>query len=219
MPGITLGDRIPNVEANSTIGHMKLYDYIGNHWAMIFSHPADFTPVCTTELGSIARYVPEFEKRNVKIIGISNDSVEDHKGWIKDIEAFNSGVKISYPILEDPNREITSQLNMVDPDEKDEKGRPLPSRALHIIGPEKTIKLSFLYPGTTGRNFDEVLRCLDSLLLAAKKKIATPANWKPGEPVLISPSVTDEEAKKMFKSFDKVDLPSGKGYIRFTSDV
>ncbi|KAI5079733.1 hypothetical protein GOP47_0005212 [Adiantum capillus-veneris] len=218
MPGITLGDRIPNLAGNSTLDHLKLYDYIGDHWAIIFSHPADFTPVCTTELGSIARYIPEFEKRNVKIIGVSNDSVEDHKAWIKDIEAYN-GVKITYPILEDPNREITSQLNMLDPDEKDEKGRPLPSRALHIIGPEKTIKCSFLYPGTTGRNFEEVIRSLDSLLLASKKKIATPANWKPGQPVLISPSVTDEEAKKMFKTFDKVDLPSGKGYIRFTTDV
>eukprot|EP00250_Pteridium_aquilinum_P026092 c322_g1_i1 orf=152-631(-) len=158
-------------------------------------------------------------KRNVKVVGISNDSVEDHKAWIKDIEAFSPGVSVSFPILEDLNREITTEFNMIDPDEKDEKGKPRPSRALHIIGPDKTIKLSFLYPGTTGRNFDEIIRCLDSLLLASKKKVATPANWKPGEPVLISPSVSDEEAKKMFESYDKVDLPSGKGYVRFTTDV
>ncbi|KAH7301673.1 hypothetical protein KP509_23G037600 [Ceratopteris richardii] len=219
MPGLTVGDSIPNVEADSTIGHLKLHDYLGNDWGIIFSHPADFTPVCTTELGSIAKYLPEFEKRKVKLVGISNDSVDDHKAWIKDIEAFTPGVSISYPILGDPKGEITRNLNMLDPNEKDKTGKPLPSRALHFIGPDKTIKASIVYPGSTGRNFDEVIRCLDSLLLASQKKIATPANWKPGEPVLISPSVSDEDASKMFKSYDKVDLPSGKGYVRFTTDV
>eukprot|EP01018_Ginkgo_biloba_P009474 Gb_36279 [translate_table: standard] len=217
MPGLALGDVVPNVEADSTHGRINLHDYIGDGWAIIFSHPADFTPACTTELGSIAKYIDEFEKRGVKLLALSCDDVACHKSWLQDIEAFTPGCNVNYPILADPNREIMLQLNMLDPDEKDANGKPLASRALHIIGPDKRLKLSFLYPGTTGRNFDEVLRVLDSLQLAAKHKIATPANWKQGERVVISPSVSNEDAKEMFpQGYETVKLPSGKDYLRLT---
>ncbi|GLJ07569.1 hypothetical protein SUGI_0069860 [Cryptomeria japonica] len=217
MPGLSLGDTIPNVQADSTHGHIKLYDYIGDSWAIIFSHPADFTPVCTTELGRIANYIGEFEKRGVKLLGLSSDEVDSHRAWLPDVEACTPGCKVTYPILADPKSEIMAKLNMLDPDEKDEIGKPLASRALHIIGPDKKLKLSFLYPGTTGRNFDEVLRVVDSLQLAAKYRVCTPANWKPGERVIIPPSVNDEEAKKLYpQGFETISLPSGKKYIRMT---
>ncbi|KAH9312363.1 hypothetical protein KI387_027398 [Taxus chinensis] len=218
MPGLSLGDTIPNLEADSTHGHIKLYEYIGNSWAIIFSHPADFTPVCTTELGRIARYVDDFEKRGVKLLGLSSDDVESHAAWIPDIEAFSQGSKVRYPILADPNREIMVQLNILDPDEKDEIGKPLASRALHIVGPDKKLKLSFLYPSKVGRNFDEVLRVVDALQLATNHGVCTPANWKAGERVIIPPSVSDEEAKKKFPhGFETIDLPSSKKYIRLTT--
>ncbi|KAG9459909.1 hypothetical protein H6P81_004417 [Aristolochia fimbriata] len=216
MPGLTIGDTLPNLEVETTHGRMKLYDFIGDSWAIVFSHPGDFTPVCTTELGKLAAYAQEFEKRGVKLIGLSCDDVNSHKEWIKDIEAFTPGSKVNYPIIADPERHVMKQLNMVDPDEKDSDGRALPSRALHMVGPDKTIRLSFLYPATTGRNMDEVVRVLDSLQKSSKHKVATPANWKPGERVVISPSVSDEEAKKMFpQGFETVSLPSQKGYLRF----
>ncbi|ERN01958.1 hypothetical protein AMTRI_Chr02g266630 [Amborella trichopoda] len=217
MPGLTIGDTIPNIEADSSHGRINLHGHVDNSWTIIFSHPGDFTPVCTTELGKMAAYAKEFEKRGVKLLGISCDDVNSHKEWIKDIEAYTPGSNVTYPILADPNREIIQQLNMVDPDLKDNQGKPLPSRALHIVGPDKRVKLSFLYPGTTGRNMDEVLRALDSLLLAAKHKVATPANWNPGDRVVIPPNVSEEEAKKMFpQGYQTVDLPSGKPYLRFT---
>ncbi|KAK9991996.1 hypothetical protein SO802_026981 [Lithocarpus litseifolius] len=217
MPGLTLGDTIPDLEADSTHGRIKLYDFIDDSWAIIFSHPGDFTPVCTTELGKMAAYAKEFEKRGVKLVGLSCDDVQSHKEWMKDIEAYTPGCKVTYPILADPNREIIKQLNMVDPDEKDSSGNQLPSRALHIVGPDKKVKLSFLYPASTGRNLDEVLRVLESLQKAAKHKVATPANWKPGDPVVISASVSNERAKEMFpQGFETADLPSKKDYLRFT---
>ncbi|KAJ4828318.1 1-Cys peroxiredoxin [Turnera subulata] len=220
MPGLTLGDTIPNLEVESTHGLIKLHDFVANSWTVLFSHPGDFTPVCTTELGKMAAYADEFSKRGVKLLGLSCDDVLSHVEWTKDIEAYTPGCKVGYPIIADPNREIIKQLNMVEPDEKDSSGHNLPSRALHIVGPDKKIKLSFLYPACTGRNMDEVMRALDSLLLAAnhKNKIATPANWKPGEPVVISPSASDQEAKEMFpQGYKTVDLPSKKGYLRFTN--
>lgn len=217
MPGLTLGDTIPNLEVETTHGRIKLRDYIGDSWTIIFSHPGDFTPVCTTELGKMAAYTEEFARRGVKLLGLSCDDVQSHKEWIKDIEGYTPGSKVTYPIAADPKREIIKQLNMVDPDEKDSSGNNLPSRALHIVGPDKKIKLSFLYPASTGRNMDEVLRALESLQKAAKHKIATPANWKPGEPVLIPPSVSNEQAKQMFpQGFQTCDLPSKKEYLRFT---
>ncbi|KAB1213775.1 1-Cys peroxiredoxin [Morella rubra] len=218
MPGLTLGDTIPDVEADSTQGRIKLHDYIGDSWAVVFSHPGDFTPVCTTELGKIAAHAPEFAQRGTKLVGVSCDDVQTHKEWIKDIEAYTPGCRVTYPILADPNRDIIKQLNMVDPDEKDNSGKRLPSRALHIVGPDKKIKLSFLYPASTGRNIDEVVRVLDSLQKAAKHKVATPVNWKPGDPVVISPSVSNEQAKEMFpQGYKTVELPSKKEYLRFTN--
>ena len=213
MPGLTIGDTIPNLEAESTHGKIKLHDYVGDSWTILFSHPGDFTPVCTTELGKMAAYSDEFAKRGVKLLGLSCDEVQSHTEWIKDIEAYTPGCKVTYPILADPTKEIIKQLNMVDPDDENS-----PSRALHIVGPDKKIKLSFLYPSSTGRNMDEVVRVLDSLQKALKYKVATPADWKQGDPVVISPSVSNEEAKEMFpQGYKTVDLPSNKGYLRFTN--
>nr|XP_043614139.1 1-Cys peroxiredoxin PER1 [Erigeron canadensis] len=217
MPGLTIGDSLPNLKVDTTHGQIKLHDYVGDNFTIIFSHPGDFTPVCTTELGAMAAYADKFAQRGVKLLGLSCDDVQSHKEWIKDIEAYNNGKKVTYPIAADPDREIIKQLNMVDPDEKDSWGNIVPSRALHIVGPDKKIKLSFLYPASTGRNMDEVVRALDSLIKASKHKIATPANWKEGEAVVIAPSVSNEEAKKMFpKGFKTADLPSNKDYLRFT---
>ncbi|KAL5537367.1 hypothetical protein UlMin_045413 [Ulmus minor] len=217
MPGLTIGDTIPNLEGESTHGKINFHQYMSGSWTILFSHPGDFTPVCTTELGKMAQYAPEFSKRGVKLLGLSCDDVQSHKDWIKDIEAYTPGCKVNYPILADSKREMMKQLNMVDPDEKDSQGNQVPSRALHIVGPDIKVKLSFLYPATTGRNMDEVLRVLDSLRKASKHKVATPANWKPGEPLVISPSVSNEEAKQMFPNgFETLDLPSNKDYLRFT---
>ncbi|KAJ4721924.1 1-Cys peroxiredoxin [Melia azedarach] len=217
MPGLTIGDTIPNLEVETNHGKFKLHDFIGDGWAIIFSHPGDFTPVCTTELGKMAAFALESEQRKVKLLGLSCDDVQSHNEWIKDIEAYTPGCKVTYPIIADPNREIIKQLNMVDPDEKDSSGKQLPSRALHIVGPDKRVKLSFLYPASTGRNMDEVVRALDSLQKAAKHKVATPANWKQGDPVVISPSVSNDQAKEMFpQGYQTVDLPSKKDYLRFT---
>ncbi|KAL3683494.1 hypothetical protein R1sor_001516 [Riccia sorocarpa] len=214
--GLSLGEVVPNITAESTHGKIVLHDYIGDNWVILFSHPGDFTPVCTTELGKIAQMQPEFDKRGVKLLGMSTDSVEDHKGWISDIENYTPS-SVAYPILADEDRKLTQQLNMFDPDERGSDGKPLASRALHIIGPDKRLKLSFLYPGTVGRNLDEVLRCVDALQLAAKHKIATPVNWKPGQEVVISPKVSDEEAKKLFpQGWETVNLPSGQPYLRLT---
>ncbi|XP_072997127.1 1-Cys peroxiredoxin PER1 [Typha latifolia] len=218
MPGLTIGDTIPDLELETTHGKIRIHDYVGDGYAIIFSHPGDFTPVCTTELGKMAAYAPEFEKRGVKLLGLSCDGVHSHKEWIKDIEAYTPGSHVTYPIAADPNRNVIKQLNMVDPDEKDSSGNQMPSRALHIVGPDKKVKLSFLYPSSTGRNMDEVVRVVDSLQKAAKHKVATPANWKPGEKVVISPSVSTEEAKRIFpQGFEVADLPSKKDYLRFTN--
>ncbi|KAJ7980454.1 1-Cys peroxiredoxin [Quillaja saponaria] len=163
---------------------IRLHQYIGDGWVILFSHPGDFTPVCTTELGKMSAYANKFAQRRVKLLGLSCDDVQSHNDWIKDIEAYTTGCKVDYPIIADPNRQLIKQLNMVDPDEKDSEGNQ--------------IKLSFLYPASTGRNMDEVLRALDSLQKAQKFKVATPVNWKPGDPVVIPPNVTSEQAKDMF---------------------
>ncbi|KAE8720510.1 1-Cys peroxiredoxin PER1 [Hibiscus syriacus] len=197
MPGLTIGDTVPDLEVETTHGKFKLHDYFNNGWTIIFSHPSDFTPVCTTELGKMAAYLPEFENEGL---------------------SFLPGCKVTYPIVADPSRDIIKQLNMVDPNERDSYGNQLPSRAMHIVGSDNKIKLSFLYPATTGRNMDEVLRAVDSLLKASKYKVATPANWKQGDPVVISPNVSNEEAKQMFPhGFETKNLPSGKEYLRFTN--
>ncbi|XP_022722642.1 1-Cys peroxiredoxin-like [Durio zibethinus] len=217
MPGITLEDTVPNLKVETTHGKIKLHDYFKNGWTIIFSHAADFTLVCSTELGKMAAFPPEFEKRGAKLLALSCDDVQLHNERIKDVETYQPGCKVTYPIVADPNREIIKQLNMVDSDDKDFSGNQLPSRALHIVGSGNKIKMSFLYPSTTGRNMDEVLRALDSLLKASKYKVATPATWKPDDPVVISPSVTNEEAKEMFpQGFETKKLPSGLEYPHFT---
>ncbi|KAK4265974.1 hypothetical protein QN277_026953 [Acacia crassicarpa] len=217
MPGLTIGDTVPNLQVQTTHGNFNLHGYFSASWTILFSHPGDFTPVCTTELGKMAKYSEEFKKRGVKLLGLSCDDLTSHKEWIKDIEAYTPGAKVDYPIISDPTRDIIKQLNMVDPSEKDPNGSQLPSRALHIVGPDYTIKLSFLYPATTGRNMEEVVRVLDSLQKSSKYKVATPADWKPGEPVVISPNVSNKEAKAMFpQGYQTVDLPSKKEYLRFT---
>ncbi|KAK7399825.1 hypothetical protein VNO78_11018 [Psophocarpus tetragonolobus] len=216
MPGLTIGDPIPDLEVETTQGTIKLHRFCADAWTILFSHPGDFTPVCTTELGKMAQYSKEFYQRGVKLLGLSCDDIQSHNDWTKDIEAYTPGAKVNFPIIADSKRQIIKQLNMVDPDEKDSTGN-LPSRALHIIGPDLKIKLSLLYPATTGRNMDEVLRVIESLQKVSKFKVATPVNWKPGEPVVIAPEVTDEQAKQMFpQGYETVNLPSKKHYMRLT---
>ncbi|KAM9109001.1 peroxiredoxin-6 [Megaptera novaeangliae] len=221
MPGgLLLGDEAPNFEANTTIGCIRFHDYLGDSWGILFSHPRDFTPVCTTELGRAAKLAPEFAKRNVKMIALSIDSVEDHLAWSKDINAYNGDEpteKLPFPIIDDKNRDLAIQLGMLDPAEKDEKGMPVTARAVFIFGPDKKLKLSILYPATTGRNFDEILRVIISLQLTAEKRVATPVDWKNGDSVMVLPTIPEEEAKKLFpKGVFTKELPSGKKYLRYT---
>eukprot|EP00112_Aurelia_sp_Birch-Aquarium-sp1_P024993 Seg811.4 transcript_id=Seg811.4/GoldUCD/mRNA.D3Y31 product=Peroxiredoxin-6 protein_id=Seg811.4/GoldUCD/D3Y31 len=215
MP-LNLGDVMPNFEADTTIGKIKLHDWLGDSWGVLFSHPADYTPVCTTELGRVEQLSSEFEKRGMKLIALSCDDVESHKGWIEDIKAYNGLEKFSYPIIADPNRDIAMALGMMDADEKDKKGLPLTCRAVFIIGADKKVKLSILYPATTGRNFSEVLRVIDSLHLTAQKKVATPVDWQNGGSCMVVPSISKEDAKKMFPAHEVKSVPSGKEYIRVT---
>lgn len=185
---------------------------------MLFSHPADYTPVCTTELGRVVQLQSEFEKRGVKLAALSCDDVDSHNGWTEDIKDY-CGCNVTYPIIADPQRELAVQLGMLDPDEKDGKGMPLTCRAVFIIGPDKKLKLSILYPATTGRNFDEILRVIDSLKLTAEKKVATPVDWKHGSECMVIPSLSTDEAKKLFPAGVRVQpVASGKQYLRFTPD-
>ncbi|KPP58942.1 peroxiredoxin-6-like [Scleropages formosus] len=219
MPGILLGDVFPNFEAETTIGPIRFHDFLGNSWGILFSHPRDYTPVCTTELGRAASLSREFSKRNVKMIALSIDSVEDHHGWSKDIIAYNeaSDNTLPFPIIADDKRELAIELGMLDPDERDKDGMPLTARCVFVIGPDKKLKLSILYPATTGRNFDELLRVIDSLQLTAEKRVATPVDWKPGDSVMVPPNIPEDEAATLFPAgvFTK-DLPSGKKYLRYT---
>eukprot|EP01024_Parvocaulis_polyphysoides_P068809 TRINITY_DN839_c0_g1_i2.p3 TRINITY_DN839_c0_g1~~TRINITY_DN839_c0_g1_i2.p3 ORF type:complete len:229 (-),score=38.86 TRINITY_DN839_c0_g1_i2:230-916(-) len=214
---LVLGVEVPNFKADTTMGQIDFHEYIKDSWAILFSHPADFTPVCTTELGRVAKHIADFEKRGVKVIALSCDDVEKHKAWIADIEAYTPGVSVKYPIIADQKREIAVLYGMLDPDEKDSKGIALTARAVFIIGPDKKLKLAILYPATTGRNFEEVLRVIDSLQLTANYSVATPVDWKDGEKCMIVPSITDEVAKEKFpKGFETATLPSGKPYVRLT---
>ncbi|KAM3620170.1 uncharacterized protein V6R79_019239 [Siganus canaliculatus] len=219
MPGLLLGDVFPNFEADTTIGKIKFHDFLGNSWGILFSHPRDFTPVCTTELACAARISDEFKKRGVKMIALSIDSVEDHHSWSKDIVAFNSASEstLPFPIIADHNRELSVQLGMLDPDERDQDGMALTARCVFVVGPDKKLKLSILYPATTGRNFDELLRVIDSLQLTAQKKVATPVDWKPGNEVMVIPSLSEAEAAALFPNgVTTKELPSGKKYLRYT---
>uniref|UniRef100_A0A672ZZ56 Peroxiredoxin-6 n=1 Tax=Sphaeramia orbicularis TaxID=375764 RepID=A0A672ZZ56_9TELE len=219
MPGLLLGDEFPNFEADTTIGRIKFHDFLGNSWGILFSHPRDFTPVCTTELACAAKISDEFKKRGVKMIALSIDSVEDHRNWSKDVMAYNSAAEtpLPFPIIADHKRELSVQLGMLDPDERDKDGMPLTARCVFVIGPDKKLKLSILYPATTGRNFDELLRVIDSLQLTAQKKVATPVDWKPGDKVMVIPSLSDAEAKSLFPNgVTTQEVPSGKKYLRYT---
>lgn len=191
--------------------------YFHDSWAILFSHPKDFTPVCTTELGEVAIRSEEFARRGVKVIALSCDSVQDHRGWINDIEA-HSGAPVDYPIISDPNRDIAAQLGMLDEDEKSSSGIPATVRKVFVIGPDRKIKLQMTYPTSCGRNFDEIIRVIDALQLAAVYPIATPVNWSRGNSVMIQPWISDADAEAQFPGFGRTAVPSGKGYIRFTKD-
>ncbi len=190
---IRLGDDAPNFTADTTEGEVNFYDWKGDSWAVLFSHPKDFTPVCTTELGYTAKLKAEFEKRNVKVIGLSVDSVDDHKKWASDIEE-TQGQAVNFPMIGDPDRSVADLYDMIHPNASD----TLTVRSVFVIGPDNKIKLTITYPASTGRNFDEVLRVIDSLQLTAKHKVATPVNWKNGEDVIIVPAVSNEEAQERF---------------------
>lgn len=217
---LLLGDVFPNFTANSTTGELDFYDYLGDSWGILFSHPSDFTPVCTTELARVLKLMPEFQKRNTKVVGLSCDSIESHVDWCKDIQCFagcNEDEKFPYPIVEDKNRDIAKKLCMVDKDELDISGIPLTARALFIVDPAKKFRLSFLYPATTGRNFDEILRVLDSLQLTDNAKIATPVDWVVGDDCMVLPTVPEDQIPKVFpQGTTVVPLPSGKNYLRKT---
>ncbi|XP_047229751.1 peroxiredoxin-6 [Girardinichthys multiradiatus] len=219
MPAVLLGEEFPNFEADTTSGRIKFHDFLGDSWGILFSHPRDFTPVCTTELARAAKLSDEFKKRGVKMIALSIDSVEDHNNWSKDVMAYanEADSPLPYPIIADDKRELSVLLGMLDPDERNKDGLPLTARCVFVIGPDKKLKLSILYPATTGRNFDEILRVIDSLQLTAQKKVATPVDWKPGEKVMVIPSLPDSEATALFPNgVTTKEMPSGKKYLRYT---
>ncbi len=193
MSALLLGDVAPNFEVETTDGPLKFHDAIDGHWAVLFSHPADFTPVCTTELGYTAKLKDEFDKRGVKVFGLSVDPIEEHRAWIGDIKE-TQGVALNFPLIADPDKTVANLYGMIHPN----ADNTATVRSLFIIGPDKKIKLKIEYPASTGRNFDEVLRVIDSLQLTAKHQVATPANWRNGEDVIIVPSVSDEDARKKF---------------------
>lgn len=214
---VNLGDVFPDFEAETTAGKIKFHDWLGASWGILFSHPADYTPVCTTELSKAASMKPDFDKRGVKMIALSCDDVESHNGWIKDIKGYSNCDSFEYPIIADPKRDLAVKFGMLDPEEKDKAGLPLTARCVFIIGPDKKLKLSILYPATTGRNFDELLRVIDSLQLTATKKVATPVNWKSGEDCMVLPSVKQEDCAATFpKGVTIKEVRSGKKYLRVT---
>jgi thioredoxin-dependent peroxiredoxin len=199
---LTIGDEAPDFEANTTQGKIKFHDWIGDSWAVLFSHPKDFTPICTTELGYMARIKPEFDKRNVKIIGLSVDSAGDHEKWAQDIEE-TQGAKVTYPMIGDNDFNVAMLYGMLPGGTSGDAKSRTPAdnqtvRNVFVIGPDKKIKLVLVYPMSVGRNFDEILRAIDGLQLTGKHKVGTPANWKPGEDVVIGGAVSNDEAKKLF---------------------
>lgn len=203
---LQLGDVAPDFTAETTEGTMNFHEYLGNGWGILFSHPADFTPVCTTELGAVAKLSDAFAKRNVKVAAVSVDPVDSHNGWISDINE-TQNTTVNYPIIADPDRAVADLYGMIHPN----ADNTLTVRSVFVIGPDKTIKLMITYPASTGRNFDEILRVVDSLQLTAKHSLATPVNWQPGDDVIISPAVSDEDAAKRFPGYTAV-----KPYLRVT---
>ena len=208
MP-LRIGDEAPNFTAETTEGTINFHDWIGSGWAVLFSHPKDFTPVCTTELGYMARIKQEFDKRNTKIVGLSADPVDDHRKWAKDIEE-TQGTAVNYPMIGDPELKVAKLYDMLPAEATPGKRTAADNatvRTVFVIGPDRKIKLMLFYPMTTGRNFDEVLRVLDSMQLTAKHKVATPANWKQGQDVIIAGSVSDEDARKQYPAGWKAPKP------------
>ena len=205
---ILIGDTAPDFEAETTEGHIHFYDFIDGHWAVLFSHPKNFTPVCTTELGYTAKLKPEFEKRGVKVLGLSVDKLQDHAAWAADIKE-TQGTALNFPLIADETGEVARKYDMIHPN----ADNSLTVRSVFVIGPDKKVKLKIEYPASTGRNFDEILRVIDSLQITDKHKIATPVNWKQGEDVIISPAITDpEELKKRFPKGYRTLKP----YLRYT---
>jgi thioredoxin-dependent peroxiredoxin len=213
---LAIGDTAPDFEAETTEGRIRFHEWIGGSWAMLFSHPKDFTPVCTTELGYMAKIKPEFDRRGVKIIGLSVDSAADHRAWARDIEE-TQGAAPNYPIVADEDFHVAKLYEMLSADTSGDCGSRTPAdnqtvRNVFVIGPDKKIKLILVYPMTTGRNFDEVLRVIDSLQLTARYRVSTPVNWKPGEDVIIVGSVSNEEARQVFGEWQEP-----RPYIRVVS--
>ena len=207
MP-LKLGDTVPDFTAETTEGTISFHDYIGNGGCILFTHPADYTPVCTTELGTVAKLRADFEKRNVKPIGVSVDPLDSHKGWINDINE-TQNTTVNYPIIADDSRQVAEAFDMIHPNVDDKAT----VRSVFVIGPDKKIKLTLTYPASTGRNFSEILRVIDSLQLTAERKLATPANWNPGDDCIIVPALSDEEANDLFPGYNAV-----KPYLRYTPD-
>jgi thioredoxin-dependent peroxiredoxin len=204
---LRLGDDAPDFTAETTDGTINLYDYLGDSWGVLFSHPKDFTPVCTTELGAVAKLKPEFDKRNVKVLGLSVDDLKSHNGWVPDIEE-TQGTKLNFPLIADPDRKVADLYDMIHPNAND----TLTVRSVFVIGADKKVKLIITYPASTGRNFEEILRVIDSLQLTANYSVATPVNWKEGEDVIIAPAISDEDAKSKFPKGWKALKP----YLRLT---
>jgi alkyl hydroperoxide reductase subunit AhpC len=204
---LRLGDQAPNFKAKTTAGDIDFYEYLGNSWGILFSHPADFTPVCTTELGKTALLKEEFDKRNVKALAVSVDPLDKHQGWVKDINETQQ-CEVNFPIIADENREVATLYDMIHPN----ASATATVRSLFIIAPDKTIKLMIVYPASTGRNFNEVLRVVDSLQLTSKHSLATPANWQPGEDAIVTPNISTEDAIQKFPKGVKVVKP----YLRYT---
>ena len=204
---IRLGDEAPNFTAETTEGTIDFHEYLGDGWGVLFSHPKDFTPVCTTELGRVAQLKPEFDRRNTKVIAVSVDDVDSHGRWAGDIEDV-TGAKLNFPVIGDQDRKVSDLYGMIHPNAND----TLTVRSVFVVGPDKLVKLMITYPASTGRNFDEVLRVIDSLQLTADYKVATPADWKDGEDVIVVPALSDDEAKELFpKGFE-----AKKPYLRVT---
>ena len=206
---LKLGDTAPNFTGESTEGSINLYDWMGNDWAVLFSHPKDYTPVCTTELGAVARLKGEFDKRGVKVIGLSVDGLSDHQGWSRDIEE-TQGVALNFPLLADTDRKIADSYDMIHPN----ADNTLTVRSVFVIDASKKVRLTLTYPASTGRNFDEILRTIDSLKLTSEHQVATPVNWKHGDDVIIVPAVTAEQAKEKYPDGWREEKP----YLRYVAD-
>jgi len=207
---LRIGDTAPDFKAQTSAGEISWHEYLGNSWGLLASHPADFTPVCTTELGELARREERLARKGVKVAAISVDPLDKHLGWIKDINETQQ-VEVKYPIIADADRKISNQYGMLDQTELDASGMPLTVRAVFLIDPAKKIRWIIIYPASCGRNFDEIERCIDSLMLTNNRSVTTPANWQPGQDVIVAPNVSDDKAKELFGDFRTV-----KPYLRFT---